>query len=116
MKTSLIILVVIFLALAIPPGLSAQGGMPKMTSVEPPAGKAGDELTVNGENLGKSFVAELYFTDGKNDVKIPMLSQEAAAIKFKVPATVKPGRFTLMILTAGKDPKLIEQPVKVTIE
>ena len=36
--------------------------------------------------------------------------------KFKIPAAAKAGRFSLMILTGGKDPKYIEQPVKVTIE
>jgi len=34
----------------------------------------------------------------------------------KIPATTKPGRLALMVLTTGKVPKLIEQPVKVTIE
>jgi hypothetical protein len=42
--------------------------------------------------------------------------QAATAIKFKVPEKVTPGRFALMVLTGGKEPKLIEQPVKVTIE
>jgi hypothetical protein len=34
----------------------------------------------------------------------------------KVPTAAKPGRLALMVLTKGKEPKLIEQPVKVTIE
>jgi len=94
----------------------AQQTMPRMTTVEPPNGKAGDVLTVAGENLDKPGVAKLYLTDGKNDLPVEMTEQTAASIKFKIPAAAKTGRFSLMILTGGKDPKYIEQPVKVTVE
>jgi hypothetical protein len=94
----------------------AQAPMPRMTGVEPGTGKAGDILTVAGENLDKAQVEQLFLTDGKNDIKVDMTDQAASAIKFKVPANAKPGRFALMLLTRGKEPKLIEQPVKVTIE
>jgi hypothetical protein len=95
--------------------LAAQG-MPKMSTVEPSEGKPGAELTVTGENLDKKNVAEIYLTDGKNDTKLPVVQQTATTIKFKIPADAKQGRFSLMILTAGADPKLIEQPVKVTVQ
>ena len=94
----------------------AQQTMPRMTTVEPPNGKSGDVLTVAGENLAKPDVDKLYLTDGKNDVEVQMTEQAAAAIKFKIPAGAKTGRFSLMILTGGKNPKYIEQPVRVTIE
>jgi len=96
--------------------LYAQQAMPRMTSVEPDTGKAGDIMTVSGEHLGKGEVVELYLTDGKKDQKVQVTEQAATAIKFKVPDKVTPGRFALMVLTGGKEPKLIEQPVKVTIE
>ena len=44
------------------------------------------------------------------------LENPPTSIKFKIPAAAKAGRFSLMILTGGKDPKYIEQPVKVTVE
>ncbi len=94
----------------------AQEAMPRMTSVEPGNGKAGDELTVTGENLTKATVAKVYLTDGKNDTEVQVSDQNATTIKFKIPAGAKTGRFSLMILTAGKEPKYIEQPVRVTIE
>ncbi|MEX2261287.1 MAG: hypothetical protein WD696_05015 [Bryobacteraceae bacterium] len=95
--------------------LQAQQSMPRMTTVEPPNGKVGDVLAVAGENLDKVHVTEIYLTDGKKDHKIEMTEQEASSIKFKLPKT-DPGRYSLMLLTAGKEPKLIEQPVKVTVE
>ena len=107
---------VIALTIALTSLVLAQDAMPRMTSVEPPNGKAGDELTVAGENLTKATVAKLYLTDGKNDTEVQVTEQTAASIKFKIPASAKAGRFSLMILTTGKEPKYIEQPVKITVE
>ena len=45
-----------------------------------------------------------------------MTEQTATSIKFKIPAKAPAGRFALMLLTTGKEPKLIEQPVKLTVE
>ena len=96
--------------------LLAQAGFPRMTSVDPINGKAGDVFTVAGENLDKANVAQVLLTDGQNDIKTDITAQAETSVKIKVPASVKPGRFSLMVLTTGKQPKLIEQPVKVTIE
>ena len=89
---------------------------PRMTSVEPANGKVGVELTVSGENLDAKYVKELYLTVGNTDVKVEITAQTANSIKFKIPAKAKPGRYALMVLTAEKPPKLIEQPVKCTVE
>jgi hypothetical protein len=94
----------------------AQQTMPRMTGVEPGNGKSGDVLTVSGEHLDKSDVVELYLTDGKKDTKVHITEQSATAIKFKIPDKIVTGRFALMVLTGGKEPKQIEQPVKVTVE
>ena len=95
-----------------------QQAMPRMTSCEPQNGKAGDVVAITGENLAKDAVDKVYLTDGKdekNDVVVEIVEQTATSIKFKIPAKAS-GRMALMILTAGKDAKLIEQPVKVTID
>lgn len=95
----------------------AESPMPKMVSVDPPNGKAGDVIVATGENLQKALVAKLYLTDGKNDLTCDVLDQTDTAIKFKIPARAAKGqRLTVMVLTTGKDPKYIEQPVKVEID
>lgn len=96
--------------------LYAQQAMPRMTGIEPDTGKAGDVLTVSGEHLDKGEVVEVYLTDGKKDTKVAITEQGATSIKFKIPTKVTAGRFALMVLTGGKEPKLIEQPVKVNVE
>ena len=96
--------------------LYAQQAMPRMTGVEPDSAKAGDVLTVSGEHLDKGEVMEVYLTDGKKDTKVKITEQGPATLKVQIPEKVTAGRFALMVLTGGKEPKLIEQPVKVTIE
>src|SRR5580700_12342390 len=88
----------------------AQQAMPRMSTVDPGNGKAGDEITVAGENLEKTNVAKVYLTDGKNDTPLDLTEQTATSIKFKIPRKATSGRFALMLLTTGKEPKLIEQP------
>jgi hypothetical protein len=96
--------------------LSAQSTFPRMTSADPAIAKSGVEVTVVGENLDKANVAEVYLSDGEKDVKVQMTEQTATSVKFKVPDAMKPGRFSLVVLTTTKPAKLIDQPVKVTIE
>ena len=92
-----------------------QQAMPRMLSAEPANGKIGDVIAVAGENLEKTTVEKVYLTNGKDDLEVQVTEQTATSIKFKIPAKAT-GRMALMILTAGKDAKLIEQPVKVTVE
>jgi len=103
-------------ALLLAAAVSAFGqAMPRMTGVDPQNGKTGDEIVVSGENLQKDVVAKLYLTDGKLDIEVPISAQTEKEIKFKIPAKAT-GRLSLMVLTAGKDAKLIEQPVKLQID
>jgi hypothetical protein len=107
----------LLLALAVPAGgPPPQGSMPIMNSVDPVFGRAGDVLAIHGDHLGRDFVAALYLTDGKTDVKVAIVEQTATRLRFKIPSEAKPGRFALMVLTVEAVPKLIEQPVKITIE
>ena len=104
------------ITLAIPP-LIAQEAIPRCTSVEPANGPVGTEVAVTGENLSKDMVAKLYLTDGKNDIELTMSEQTTALIKTKIPAKAVVGvRYKLMVLTKGKEPKLIEQPVRFEVE
>jgi hypothetical protein len=106
----------VLFGLAAPPTLFSQDVLPRCSSVEPTSGKPGDVIVVTGENLGKAIIAELYFTDGKNDIKVAMSEQSDTSIKTTIPASAKAGiRYRLMVLTKGKEPRLIEQPVRVEI-
>ena len=104
-------------AVSAPTPLTAQETIPRCTTVEPLSGKVGTDIVVTGENLGKAVVAELYLTDGKNDIKLVLSEQTDTTLKAKIPAAAKVGeRYKLMVLTKGKEPKLIEQPVRFEVE
>ena len=64
----------------------AQQPMPRMTAADPDSGKAGDVITVAGENLEKTLVSKVFLTDGKIDTVVEVTEQAATSIKFKVPA------------------------------
>ena len=85
-----------------------------ITSVEPLTAKAGDTVSANGQEIDRAIVDTVYLTDGTNDFKCQMVEQTATNIKFKVPDTMKPGRWAVMVHT--KKGQLIEQPVKLSIQ
>ena len=85
---------------------------PVMRTVDPDSVKAGEVAAVLGENLDKSRVAELYLTNGSVDVKVQIVEQTSAAIKFRLPAKVAPGRYNMMVLLVGDPPRLIEEPLE----
>jgi IPT/TIG domain len=115
MKNSVLV-TALLLATALAAPLRAQETMPLVTAVDPGSGTYGDVITVTGDNLDQARVAALYLTDGKKDIKLGITEQTATSVKFQVPAGIATGRFALMVLTTGKDAKLIEEPVKLTIE
>lgn len=88
----------------------------RITSVAPEAAKAGDEVTVNGEGLDATKVDALFLTNDKDDIQVEMSEQTDKSIKFKVPAKATPGRWALMYRTKEAAPKLMEEPVKLTVE
>src|SRR5579884_3511948 len=103
----------IALALVLAPALAAQNC--RINSVDPDEAKIGDVVGATGESIDKAKVDELYLTDGTNDFKVEIVEQSDTLIKFKVPAKIKPGRYSLMLKTKGPDTKLLEQPVKMTV-
>jgi len=112
MKTSFVAFVVVAACLAV---YAQQTAAPSVDTVEPPNGKVGTVITATGQNLQKDLVAKVYLTDGKNDIQVDVTEQTATTIKFKIPAKAT-GRMALMVLTADKEPKLMELPVKVAID
>jgi hypothetical protein len=118
MKGSHILLALSFLLLmatVLPATANAQA-FPRIVSVTPDTGQAGDQLTAEGENLDQGKIGDLYLTDGQKDYKTEIVEQTATSIRFTIPSTIGAGRFNLMVLTKEEQPRLIEQPVKVEVQ
>lgn len=90
--------------------------VPMIKAVAPDTAKAGDELTATGTHLDKALVAELYMIQGEKTIQVKIENQTEEAIKFTVPASVKPGKYQLMVLTTGDKPQYLEEPVYFTVE
>ena len=87
----------IFLAVAVllSPLLLAQG-TPQVTGVDPSSGKVNDNVTITGENLGKSSVSAMFLSDDKSDYKATIVEQTDEKIVMKVPQ-VKSGDYNISI-------------------
>jgi len=111
--------VLLLVSLVLVPALFARDpqATPLMRVVEPATAKAGDEITVTGENLGKDAVVELYLTDRTNPkIKVAIVEQTETTLKFKVPASLKAGKYWLMVLANMAEPLLIEEPARLIVE
>jgi hypothetical protein len=109
------LLAVVFLFVLALPLLGDGTQWPRVTAVTPDSAKASVEFTATGENLSKTDVAEVFLNDGKADFKVEIVGQAKDSIKFKLPASVKAGRYAVVVLTIDRM-QFIEQPVKITIE
>jgi hypothetical protein len=87
-------------AVLLSPLLFAQS-TPQVTGVDPQSGKVNDNVTVTGENLGKTSVSAVFLSDDKNDYKATVVEQSAEKIIVKVPQ-VKSGDYNISIQVGDK--------------
>ncbi len=86
-----------------------------MKAVTPQTVVAGALMKVQGEFLDAAHVSKVFLTDGKLDIELQIVKQQAAEVELKAPKDLKAGSFFLMVQTTGSDGMLIEQPVKVKV-
>src|SRR4051794_16153911 len=110
----------ILLSLMLPWAVSTDTGKdtspkatPMMRVVQPAAVKAGSNVNITGENLGKEFIAEVYLSNGTTEQKVEIVAQTDESIAFKVPADCKAGAYRVLVLLTSIDPILLEEPVRV---
>lgn len=96
--------------------LLADTATPQIRTVDPLSVKAGDVVTLEGEYLDQTYVSGIILTDGTTDFRATITEQAATSIKIKVPVSLKPGRFGVVVRLKRDATKEIEQPVKVTVE
>ena len=89
----------------------AQAG-PRITGVEPASGKAGDSLTIMGENLGKDSIAGVLLSDEEKDYPAEVVEQTAAKVVMKV-TQVKAGGYNVSVKVGNN---IYIQPVRFTVQ
>ena len=85
---------------------------PSFATVDPVSGKVNDQITVTGENLGKTSISAVFLSDDKNDYKATIVEQSNTKIVMKVPQ-VKPGSYNV---SYQKGNSIYIQPVRFTVE
>jgi len=113
MKASSVFLLAVLMLVAL--SLPGQTTIPSIKSVDPTSAKVGASVKALGENLTKQHVVQVFLTDGKNDIPCQITEQTDTTITFTVPAKATPMRYSVAVLTPGKEPKFIEQPVKLEV-
>jgi hypothetical protein len=87
-----------------------------LKAVYPDNGKVGSVLRVHGTELNKERVDSVYLSDQTLDMMVKVVNQTDNFIEFRIPPSVKPGKFQLVIKTAGKAPRILEQPFYIKVE
>jgi hypothetical protein len=90
--------------------------LPLMQVIDPYNAVAGQTVTITGERLGKAFVNEVFLTKGNTDLKLELVVQTDTRLTLRIPKDTPTGRFRLMVLTAGAEPRFIEQPLSVNVQ
>jgi hypothetical protein len=88
----------------------------QLDGVRPDSGKVGSVLRIRGADLDKTKVDSVYLSDQTLDMMVKVLNQTDDFIEFRIPPSVKPGKFQLVIKTAGKKPSILEQPFYIKVE
>ena len=89
--------------------------VPRVISVEPPFGKNGDELVVNGQNLDKGTVTKLFLSNNDEDQEVTMREQTSETIRFVIPAGLALGQYNVTVQTGGDAPAILVQPVSCSV-
>jgi|ERR1700674_18270 hypothetical protein len=85
---------------------------PKVTTLNPAAGKVNDSVTLTGENLGKDSVSAVFLSDDKDDYKATVVEQGGQKIILKVPQ-VKAGAYNISIQEGDK---IFILPLRFTVQ
>ncbi len=88
----------------------------QLDAVRPDSGKVGSVLRIRGADLDKTKVDSVYLSDQTLDMMVKVLKQSEDFIEFRIPPSVKPGKFQLVIKTTGKQPHILEQPFYIKVE
>ena len=85
---------------------------PRVTRLEPSSGKANDNVTLTGENLGKGSVSTVFLSDDKTDYQVTVVDQTEEKIVIKVPP-VKPGNYNVSVQAGNK---IFIMPVRFKVQ
>ena len=112
-----VVAVAVFVAVAVPVLFAANSddAVPLMRRAEPAIVKAGEAVTVYGQALDRSKVADVMLTTEGLQIEVEVLEQTESFIRFRVPAEVNTGRYYPAVLMV-KESMVLVQPLFITVQ
>jgi len=90
--------------------------IPHVDRVEPDVVQTGDVVTASGNDLDSSHVADVLLSDGVLVALTHIVEQERDFIRFRMPRSLAPGRYTVVLAMAEQQSRLLDQQVVITVK
>ena len=90
--------------------------IPHVDRAEPDVVQAGSVVTAFGEHLDWSHVADILLSDGVLVALAHIVEQESNFLRFRIPRSLEPGRYSVLLATAEQRPRLLDQQVVITVK
>jgi hypothetical protein len=90
--------------------------IPHVDRVEPDVVQTGDVVTAFGNYLDWSHVADVLLTDGDVVALTRIVEQESDFLRFRMPRSLAPGRYSVLLATAEQQPRLLDQQIVITVK
>jgi len=92
------------------------GDIPQVDRAEPDLVQAGDVVTAFGKHLDWSHVADVLLSDGVLVALTHIVEQGSDFLRFRIPRSLAPGRYNVVLATAEQQPRLLDQQVVITVK
>ena len=90
--------------------------IPHVDRVEPDVVQTGDVVTAFGNYLDWSHVADVLLSDGVLVALTHIVEQERDFIRFRMPRSLAPSRYSVLLGTAEQQSRLLDQQVVITVK
>ena len=90
--------------------------IPHVDRVEPDVVQTGDVVAAFGNYLDWSHVADVLLTDADVVWLSHIVEQGSDFLKFRIPRSLAPGRYRVVLATGEQRPTLLDQEVVITVK
>jgi hypothetical protein len=85
--------------------------IPHVDRAEPDVVQTGDVVTAFGKHLDWSHVADVLLSDADVVALTHIVVQGSDFLRFRIPRSLAPGRYSVLLATAEQQPRLLDQQV-----
>jgi hypothetical protein len=90
--------------------------IPHIDRVEPDVVQTGDVVTAFGNYLDWSHVADVLLSDADVVALTHIVEQGSDCLKFRIPRSLAPGRYSVLLATGEQQSRLLNQQVVITVK